>query len=413
MARLRAYLEQVLRGAYRQMARMPALFVLIALGLGIFLQNQISHSLGYLILGCGLCFVALALGLGLGLSPMLRQSLLLGSVALSLLALGSLRAGYEPRQQGHKPPRSEALNLKLDSLMQRQGELSPEVRQLSSAMALGYIPSSGEAKAMRHSFALSGAAHLLAVSGYHLALVVGLLSLALRSLRGRSYRLYALMLIAGAWAFTALTGWAIPTERAALMLTLYYLGQILGRVPYLPNTLALSAVLLLVYRPSDLYSWSAWLSYTAVLSIYLYYQPILRLVGELRNPLLCWAWQALALTLAAQVLTLPLVLHLFGFVSLSFILVALPLALLSSAFIPLALVAYLSLALGLSPSLLTPAVEALGQLMLSLTSWASSLDLLVLSYRPPLWALLLAWGAIALITKTLNSRQGYTSKSLA
>lgn len=410
MARLRAYLEQVLRGAYRQMARMPALFVLIALGLGIFLQNQISHSLGYLVLGCGLCFVALALGLRL--SPMLRQSLLLGSVALSLLALGSLRAGYEPRQQGRKPPRSEALNLKLNSLMQTQGELSPEVRQLSSAMALGYIPSSGEAKAMRHSFVLSGAAHLLAVSGYHLALVVGLLSLALRSLRGRSYRLYALMLIAGAWAFTALTGWAIPTERAALMLTLYYLGQVLGRVPYLPNTLALSAVLLLVYRPSDLYSWSAWLSYTAVLSIYLYYQPILRLVGELRNPLLGWAWQALALTLAAQVLTLPLVLHLFGFVSLSFILVALPLALFSSAFIPLALIAYLSLALGLSPSLLTPAIEALGQLMLSLTSWASSLDLFVLSYRPPLWALLLAWGVIAIATIYLSQQAQKHTKVL-
>lgn len=377
----------------------PALSLLVPLALGIYLR-QTDHSPGLIVLGCGLCFCLVWL-----LSRRSIESYQWRSIALHLglmlaaLALGMLRAGTA-LETG---PSEEVASLRLELVagLAQQG-ISTEVQQLIQGLSLGYLPRGEAVQALRESFARSGAAHLLVVSGYHLGLVVALMARLLGQWREPYPRLYYALLLLGSWAFVALTGWGLPSVRAALMLSIYLIANILGRSAHTPNILALSAIIQLVYDPQSLYNWGMWLSYTAVLSIYLYYALLRDSLGWIRNPLVLSLWEALCLTLAAQVLTLPLVMYLFGYVSLSFVFTALPLGLLASILIPLSLLAYLMAYCALPLGPLAIAIEYLGQWMLELSAGAGALTGLVHAGTMPWWGLLLSWGLAALLSYALR-----------
>lgn len=371
-----------------QLGRIPALLPLVSYALGIYLQSK-SHSLGLLCLGCGSIALIISLALPSKAQYWRGKTIsLYTALAFCFVALGIFRTSWivEEPYIGQE----HSLRSQLASSL-RNTDLTDETQRLMNAISLGYLPKDEVSQTLRQDFARSAAAHLLAVSGYHLALVVYCLSLILGRLRLSSARLYFVVLMLSAWAFTALTHWSVPTVRAALMLSLYLGGRMLGKRPDVPNILAVSALIQLLWKPSDLFSWSMYLSYVAVLSIYLYYKPLLHWLGGLRNPLLRTLWEWIALTLSAQVLTLPLVLYLFGYISFAFVVTALPMIFLANLTIPLSLLAYTLQGIGLGLGLMADALNILTASMLSITSWASELDILIVSYSFPFWALLLWW----------------------
>ena len=275
--------------------------------------------------------------------------------------------------------------------------LSPYTRQLALGMSLGMLEHDAEGRQLREDFVAVGAAQLLAVSGFHLALVVGLLSLLLRYVPGLSERprLRWGLLLVGTWAFTLLTGASIPTVRAALMLSLYLGAKFLGRPPSLPEIFAWPLVLQLLCRPESLHSASLVLSYVAMLAIYLFYGPIYRSVGRLQLRPLVWMWSVLAMSLAVQLLLFPLSLQLFGRSSLGFLLSALPLTAAACLLIPSFLGCLLLQLLELPTAWLSAFVEYLGTSVRQLTE-GLALEALQLRYPLPLWALLLYYALLAL-----------------
>lgn len=275
--------------------------------------------------------------------------------------------------------------------------LSPYTRQLALGMSLGALRHDAEGRQLREDFVAVGAAQLLAVSGFHLALVVGLLSLLLRYVPGLSERprLRWGLLLVGAWSFSLLTGASIPTVRAALMLSLYLGAKLLGRPPSLPEIFAWPLVLQLLCLPESLHSASLVLSYVAMLAIYLFYGPIYRSVGRLQLRPLAWMWGVLAMGLAVQLLLFPLSLQLFGRSSLGFLLSALPLTAAACLLIPSFLGCLLLQPLGLPTAWLSTFVEYLGTSVRQLTE-GLSLEALQLRYPLPLWALLLYYALLAL-----------------
>lgn len=253
--------------------------------------------------------------------------------------------------------------------------------RLVSAIALGYLPSGGETRELRQSFARSGVAHVLAVSGFHLGIIASLLSLLLSGLcrLSRSGWSYLVCMLLGVWGFTLISGWAVPTVRASLMLSLYLIGKRLGRSPRLPNILAAAALTQLLVSPYELYSIGFGLSYAAVLSIYMLYAPLCESVGSLKNPLLKWPWQAFCLSLSAQVLVLPLCLYYWGASSLAFVWSSVPMTLLAVLLLPLS---WLLLGLSALPLSLGPVAEVLSFLaegMLRLSDYLGSLSYTMLS----------------------------------
>ena len=277
-------------------------------------------------------------------------------------------------------PRLLALRLR-DRLAERLSatSLRTETKRLLLGMTLGLVSHDAEGRALRQSFARGGVAHLLAVSGFHLAVVVGAVALllgALPKLRRRERLRWALLLVV-AWAFTLISGCSVPTLRASGMLTLYAGGRILRRPTSFTEVLALPALLQLACSPQSLFSASFLLTYLALVSIRLFYRPIWGMLGKLQHPLMRYLWGCLALSLAVQPLLFPLSLYLFGTSSLAYLWTTLLVLPLATLLIPVGLLLMLVLSLGFVPP--TPILGLMDQgasLLYEGVAWAEGLPLL-------------------------------------
>ncbi|MBW2314557.1 MAG: DNA internalization-related competence protein ComEC/Rec2 [Deltaproteobacteria bacterium] len=134
---------------------------------------------------------------------------------------------------------------------------------------------------LREAFARLGLAHLLAVSGLHLALVAGgsfavarwLLTRAAGFAARRDARRVAMALaIPAAAAYAGLSGWAIPVQRAAVLLAAATLALALRRPRQPATALALAAFVLLARAPHVLFEAGFQLSFVATAGL-LYSKP--------------------------------------------------------------------------------------------------------------------------------------------
>lgn len=215
--------------------------------------------------------------------------------------------------------------------------LSEDEKSVLATVTLGYRKAMD--REVRRKFSVAGVAHILSVSGFHVAVVCGFLSLLFSFLpNGGVGRLakYVLTMVL-LWGFVAITGLGVAAVRAGVMLSLYLTGGALRRATDGYNTLAAAAFCMLVYDPLYLFSIGFQLSYIAVYFI-LYLQPRLKRMIDVRNPLLAVPWGWVTLTLAAQVGTALLCLYYFGVFSSVFLFTNLPLALLATLLIPAALI---------------------------------------------------------------------------
>ncbi|WP_343347006.1 ComEC/Rec2 family competence protein [Sphingomicrobium sp. XHP0239] len=145
---------------------------------------------------------------------------------------------------------------------------------IATALATGdkNAVSDEDAEAMRRS----GLAHLLAVSGLHIAAVVGsamLLALKILALSPRLAARTNLVIVAagiGALAgigYTLLTGMQVPTVRACIAALLVLLGLALGRDALSLRLVAVGATIIMLVRPETVAGASFQLSFAAVTAI--------------------------------------------------------------------------------------------------------------------------------------------------
>ncbi len=170
------------------------------------------------------------------------------------------------------------------------------------------------------SYSNTGVVHIIAISGLHLGLIYWLLLLLLKPLNQskRTRWLHAALVIAGLWTFSFLAGAQPSVLRSALMFSCMVLGNSVSRKSPAINSLAVSAFILLCYNPFWLWDAGFQLSYAAVLSILLFNQPVYNWF-YIKNKLLDYAWKMNAVTIAAQILTLPVSLYLFHQFPVSFL----------------------------------------------------------------------------------------------
>jgi len=181
---------------------------------------------------------------------------------------------------------------------------------VAEALLIGYRDDLD--KDLVRSYSNTGVVHIIAISGLHLGMIYGLLLLLLKPLRKFKWIriIKPLIILAVIWAFTLLAG-AVPSIlRSAVMFSFIVTGESLGRRTNIYNTLAASAFCLLVYDPYYFWDVGFQLSYTAVLSIVLFMKPIYH-GFYFKNKILNIIWELNAITLSAQVLTLPIILYYF------------------------------------------------------------------------------------------------------
>ncbi|MCF6169823.1 MAG: competence protein ComEC family protein [Bacteroidales bacterium] len=166
----------------------------------------------------------------------------------------------------------------------------------------------------KQDFVNAGAMHILCVSGLHVGVIYLVFNFLLKFLRrNRLQRIVkAVLLLFLVWAYAMLTGLAPSIQRAAVMLTVFIIGNALERRGNPFNTLAASAFLLLLLNPLLIFDVGFQLSYSAVLGILTFHQPVYRLL-YFRNQVADKIWSVSVLSVAAQMGTFPLAAHYFHF----------------------------------------------------------------------------------------------------
>ena len=235
---------------------------------------------------------------------------------------------------------------KRNELLERLSDhgVDGSVYAVVAAMTLG--DKSQLTNELRKTYAITGASHILALSGLHLGIIYTLLSLLLS--RRRWWIVSQVVIIVCIWLYVFLVGMTVSVVRSAVMITVYALLSLGHRDKMSVNTLAFAAIVMLLFNPLSLFDVGFQLSFLAVLAILLFY-PLFE--GVWPQPFLMdhrvfkWLWTMLSVSCAAQIGVAPLIVYYFGRFSCFFLLTNL-------LVVPAAtLILYLSLVVLLIPSL--------------------------------------------------------------
>jgi competence protein ComEC len=201
------------------------------------------------------------------------------------------------------------------------------------------------------AFRATGTAHIIAISGFNMAIVAGLFILLFKGLLGP--RRGALAAVVGVVIYTILVGASAGVVRAAIMACLGVFAAQLGRRQDGVNSLALVAALMALVTPYILWDVSFQLSFLATLGLVLFATPMTDSYTSFTSRYLPETWvrwsvgpvgEYILCTLAAQVMVLPLMIYLFHDLSLISV-IANPLVLPAQA--PLMILGGLAVLLGL------------------------------------------------------------------
>jgi competence protein ComEC len=180
----------------------------------------------------------------------------------------------------------------------------------------------GLSPGLQDAFRRTGTTHIIAISGFNIAILAGLFSGIFTRLLGRKWG--ALCAIAAISAYTVFVGGDAAVTRAAIMGALGVMGGMFGRRQNGLNSLGLAALGMVLINPNLPWDIGFQLSAAATLGLVLYAQPLeerfiklaaRKLPEEEAHKLVGPVSEFFLFTLAAQVMTLPIMAYHFGGIS--------------------------------------------------------------------------------------------------
>lgn len=189
-----------------------------------------------------------------------------------------------------------------------------------AALAIGILLGiqAGLPETTRTAFAATGTSHILVVSGWNFSIAAAALAALARLLRLPPWPAFWLSL-AIMWIYAGFTGASAAVIRAAMMAILALLARTADRQSEPWRLLLAACWLLTLINPQTLWDLGFQLSALATASLFAFGKPVDHWLGMIRwpcHPVVGAIREALGATLAAQVLTLPLMLYHFGNLSL-------------------------------------------------------------------------------------------------
>jgi competence protein ComEC len=169
-------------------------------------------------------------------------------------------------------------------------------------------------KEMNSDYINAGVIHVLAISGLHFTLLFAIFNWLLAPLKrirkfGTTGHFISILVLM--WLFALITGLSASVVRAVVMFSFLMTGELLARRVNTLNSLAISALVLLLAKPSFLFDAGFQLSYMAVLGIVVL-QPFYKKWKRSKYTLIAKTQDLVAVSLAAQVFVLPISLYYFN-----------------------------------------------------------------------------------------------------
>lgn len=227
------------------------------------------------------------------------------------LLLGCSRAGMVDGQRTTENGQQKmgvvfhSARTSLIARLERSG-VSQKTLALCSALVVG--EKSGLERDTKQAYRKVGASHLLALSGMHLGILYSFLYLIfVRWVRHSKWRWHALpFVLLSLWGYALVAGMPVSLVRAALMLSVLTVLSLMQYRTDPLHPLALSAIIILLISPTDLFSISFQLSFAAVFFLLALWEPLSELLPETN-----WTIKLLITSCIASFGTMPLVTYYF------------------------------------------------------------------------------------------------------
>ncbi len=280
-------------------------------------------------------------------------------------------------------------------------------------------------EAVKEDFAISGAAHIMAISGLHLGIIAFFLFRAflwmLRqsekiTLKTNIFKLAALLTIPPIILYTLVAGARVTTVRATIMIIVYLISILMDRPRNLYHTLGLAALVITLIDPASVLEASFQLSFVAVLAILFLFPRLSRffrkdetLPSRGKGPahwFTSWSRDLLLVSFAAMIGTGPLIAYHFNRFS--------PMALITN-FLVIPLLGFLAIPAALLSALLSFCSAHLAIPFLQIANWIVDLAVSMIHIlaslpgasfyvpTPTLLEIILFYGFIALVFHVRHS----------
>ncbi|MDD2417701.1 MAG: ComEC/Rec2 family competence protein [Oscillospiraceae bacterium] len=193
-----------------------------------------------------------------------------------------------------------------------------DVAGLATGIAFGFRQDISST--IKNDFRVAGVSHLLAVSGLHVTVLSQVL-LAFLLLLKVPRRAALSAAGAGVLFFMALTGFTPSVMRAGIMCLVFITAQMIGREPDSVNSLGIAVFAITIFNPYAVNDAGLLLSFSATYGLLALYPKIKRATSDRLKAGGVWARiiarpvNALCITIAATIPTLPVILFTFGQIS--------------------------------------------------------------------------------------------------
>ena len=192
----------------------------------------------------------------------------------------------------------------------KENNLQGDEYAVISALLLGYQDKI-DPETLRN-FSGAGIVHILSVSGLHVGIIFMVLSYLLSFLNktSKGTKIRIIIVLVCIWFYALITGLAPPILRSALMFSVILIAELLMRKSNINQSILLSLFVLLLINPYYLFDTGFQLSYLAVIGIVQFQKAIVVLFSP-KYRLIKMGWELTAVSIAAQLTTLPLTLYYF------------------------------------------------------------------------------------------------------
>lgn len=165
---------------------------------------------------------------------------------------------------------------------------------------------------VKDMFSVAGVSHILVVSGMHVGFIFLVIMLFIRRFRYSRRWIVVVFGLIILWLYALLTGLAPSVVRATFMFSMIMLFNVMGEMYRMQHVLCFSATILLLCNPNVLFNIGFQLSYLAVIGIVYFYPLMYSRIKKIKFRFIKWILQAIAVTISAQIFTLPIVIHNFN-----------------------------------------------------------------------------------------------------